>query len=254
VTSEDRPLEGKVALVTGAARNIGRAIAVELGKAGANLMVTAHRDRDGIEETVSLVRAAGSSAEGALGDIRSADAVAGVVAQTVERFMGLDILVNNAAIRRDERFEDITLSSWRDVFSVIVDGAFLYSHAALPHLLKSDAGRILNIGGRTGHSGAPNRAHVVAAKSAMIGFTKALALEFAGRALTVNLVSPGQIDSFRGASAAKPIAGVEHANTALVGRKGSVDEVAAFVTMLAGPKGGFLTGQTIHVNGGDYMP
>jgi 3-oxoacyl-[acyl-carrier protein] reductase len=175
-----------------------------------------------------------------------------MVEAAVKRFGRLDILVNNAAVRGERSLELMELAEFRSVVSLILEGAFLCSQAALPHLKSSDAAAIINIGGMTGHSGAAERVHVVAGKAGLAGLTKGLAMELSPAGITVNCVVPGLIDTVRAPAANLPA--VHRQNPPLVGRRGHPEEVAAMVRLLAGPQGRFITGQTIHVNGGAYMP
>jgi 3-oxoacyl-[acyl-carrier protein] reductase len=172
-----------------------------------------------------------------------------MVTETLAHFHRLDILVNNASIRPEAPIEEITLDAWRDVMHVSLEGPFLCVQAALPALAKTK-GTIINIGGLTAYVGASYRAHVIAAKAGLDGLTKALAIELAARGVTVNMVSPGMIDTARD--------GTEPAHrktrTTPLGRRGKPEDVSAMVRYLAGPKGRYLTGQTIHVNGGVFLP
>jgi 3-oxoacyl-[acyl-carrier protein] reductase len=246
-------MQGKAALITGAARNIGRAIALALADAGANVVLTARADRDGLEETAALARAKGVRAHVVLADVTDEASVRALFAETDRAFGKLDILVNNAALRAETRLEDITLDEWRKVLAVNLDAAFLLSREAAPFLKASDAGAIINIGGLTAYTGAKNRPHVVAAKAGLDGLTKALAQDLAEAQITVNLVSPGLIATQRGGSS--PVEPEHHKkHTTLLGRRGQPEEVAAMVRHLAGPNGRYITGQTIHVNGGVYLP
>ncbi|TCR67029.1 SDR family oxidoreductase [Bosea sp. BK604] len=248
-----RELEGKVALITGAARNIGRAIALELAAGGAAVMGVGLSDEAGLSEMVAAVEAEGGRAAAQLADVTKPDSVRAAVEATLKQFGRLDILVNNAAIRGEVAFADMTLAQWHQVLGVILDGPFLCSQAALGALTASGAGAIINIGGLTAYTGARQRAHVVTAKAGLDGLTKALAQELAEREITVNLVSPGLIGTVRGGhSAAEPDHHKRHHT--LVGRRGTPQEVAAMVRYLAGPNGRYLTGQTMHVNGGAYLP
>ncbi len=248
-----RELEGKVALITGAARNIGRAIALELAAGGAAVMGVALSDEAGLGEMVAAVEAEGGRASSQLADVTNPDSVRAAVEATLAHFGRIDVLVNNAAIRGEVAFEAMTLAQWHQVLGVTLDGPFLCSQSALDALTASGAGAIVNIGGLTAYTGAKQRAHVVTAKAGLDGLTKALAQELAERQITVNLVSPGLIDTVRGGhSAAEPEHHKRHAT--LVGRRGRPQEVAAMVRYLAGPNGRYLTGQTLHVNGGAYLP
>ncbi|MPZ48620.1 MAG: SDR family oxidoreductase [Dehalococcoidia bacterium] len=245
-------LGGSVALVTGGARNIGRAIAVALAAGGASVMVNANTSRQAAEETVTLIENAGGAAAVHIADVSNADAVRRMVDATVERFGRLDILVNNAAIRAETPLAQIDLAEWRQVMGVILEGSFLCSQGCLPHIAAAGGGTIINIGGQTGHTGAANRAHVVAAKAGLVGLTKALALELAPQRITVNLVVPGTIDTVRGLPGA-PERPPERQVVPPIGRRGYPEDVASMVRLLCGPSGRYITGQTVHINGGGSM-
>jgi 3-oxoacyl-[acyl-carrier protein] reductase len=243
-------LAGKVALVTGAARNIGRAIARSLAAGGASVMVHARTSRVEAEKTVQMI---GSSAALHLADVTKPEEVQGLVAATVQRFGRLDLLVNNAAVRYETAFASMSFQEWRQVLSIVLDGAFLCAHAALPHLIRAGGGTIVNIGGQTGHKGASERAHVITAKAGLAGFTKALALDLAPHHITVNCVVPGTIESQRGLPGV-PDRPAHRRAPPPIGRRGEPEEVAAMVRMLCGPDARYITGQAIHVNGGGYLP
>ena len=251
-----KELAGRIAFVTGAARNIGRHIALALAQGGADVAVHTKSSVAEAEETARLVRAEGVRAVVVTGDVGVQAEIEAAVAKAVETLGGLDILVNNAALRREGRVETIDYAAWREIMAAILDGAFLAARAAMPHIIAraaSGGGRIVNIGGMTGHSGAPERVHVVTAKAGLVGFTKALAHDLAEHAITSNCVVPGMIDTVRGGS--NPAQAVHHAARHIpLGRRGTPDEVAGMVRYLCGPSAAFVTGQAIHVNGGTYMP
>jgi len=173
--------------------------------------------------------------------------------ETVRRLGRLDILVNNAGVRAETPFPEMTLEEWRSVLSVVLDGAFICARACVPRLIDAGGGTIVNIGGQTGHSGAVGRAHVVAAKAGIAGLTKALALDLAQYGITVNCVVPGQIDTLRGLSGAPPRPD-SRSQLPPIGRRGEPEEVAAIVRLLCGPDARYITGQSVHVNGGGFMP
>jgi 3-oxoacyl-[acyl-carrier protein] reductase len=242
-------LDGKVALVTGAARNIGRAIALDLAEGGAAVAIVVRADVTAADAVVQEIEARGGQALAIRADVTDPKAVRRAVDATIERFGRLDVLVNNASIRPEAPLEQLTLEAWREVMAVTLEGPLLLVQAALAALTRSK-GTIINIGGLTAYTGAARRAHVVTAKAGLDGLTKALAVELAAREITVNLVAPGLIDTQR--AGAEP----EHrkTRTALVGRRGRPDDVSALVRYLAGPNARYLTGQTIHVNGGAFLP
>jgi 3-oxoacyl-[acyl-carrier protein] reductase len=246
-------LAGRVAVVTGAARNIGRSIAQDLARGGARVVVNALNSAAAAEETVQLIRDAGGEAIVHIADVTDEAATQGLAAAAVEAFGGLDILVNNAAIRRETPFAALTPVDWREVMGVILDGAYLCTRAALPHLQRSSMASIVNIGGLSGHTGSPGRAHVVAAKAGLAGLTRALAHDFGPDGITVNCVVPGLIDTVRGASATGGTPAMHGLHRPLAGRRGRPEEVAALVRFLCGPQARYLTGQTMHANGGAYL-
>jgi 3-oxoacyl-[acyl-carrier protein] reductase len=245
-------LKGKVALVTGAARNIGRAIALDLADAGAAVVLNARGMSPEIEGVAREIKAHGGRVIIHAADVSQPDAVVALVAASVAAFGGLDILVCNAAIRRETPFAKLDFAAWREVCGVILDGAYLCAHAALPHLQRSTAGTIVNIGGMSAHGGSANRAHVIAAKAGVVGLTRALAHDLGPDGITVNCVVPGLIDTVRGASSGGEPA--HHGSrTTLIGRRARPEEVASAVRYLCGPGARAVTGQTLHVNGGAYL-
>jgi 3-oxoacyl-[acyl-carrier protein] reductase len=243
-------LAGKVALVTGGARNIGRAIACSLAAGGAAVMVNARSSRAEAEKTVEMI---GSSADLHIADVTKPADVQTLVDATVKRFGRLDVLVNNAAVRYETAFASMSFDEWKTVLAIVLDGAFLCVQAALPHLVRAGGGTIVNIGGQTGHKGAAERAHVITAKAGLAGMTKALALDLAPHQITVNCVVPGTIDSQRGLPGV-PERPAHRRSPPPIGRRGEPEEIAAMVRMLCGPDARYVTGQAIHVNGGGYLP
>jgi len=251
--SAERELAGRVILVTGGARNIGRAIARALGAGGASVMINALSSARDAQETVALIEQSGAKAASFIADITQPHEVAALVEATLARFGRLDALVHNAAVRMEQPFENIGFDDWHRVLAVTVDAAFLCAQACLPHLRRSDAASIVHIGGQTGHQGAAHRAHVVTAKAGLAGLTKALAVELAPDRITVNCVVPGRIETLRGLPGAPP-APAARSGAPPIGRRGMPEEVAAMVRMLCGPDARYITGQSIHVNGGGFMP
>jgi 3-oxoacyl-[acyl-carrier protein] reductase len=242
-------LDGQVAIVTGSVRRIGRAIALKLAAGGAAIVVNAKSSADEAEAVRREIEELGGRALVRLADVADERAVQGMAEDALAAFGRIDILVNNAAIRRDDPFMTLDLAAWRQVTSIILDGAFNCCRAVMPAMLAAGYGRIVNIGGVSAHLGAPNRAHVIAAKTGLVGLTRALATEFAQAGITVNCVVPGQIGGPRSASSGTG----SHGETR-VGRKGTVEEVADAVVFLARPDSAFITGQSLHVSGGMFMP
>jgi len=243
-------LDGRVALVTGAGRNIGRAIALDLAKAGASVVVNARSNQAEADAVVKDIAAAGGKAVAHLADVADPEAVKRMVDAAVSRFGRLDILVNNAALRGEIPFAELDFARWRAVLGTCLDGAFHCTKAAHAALKAGGSGAIVNIGGVSAHLGAADRAHVLTAKLGLVGFTRGLAHDLAPDGITANCVVPGQIDTSR-AGGKQPSHHATHAP--LVGRRGRPDEIASAVRWLAGPQGRYVTGQAIHVNGGLYL-
>jgi 3-oxoacyl-[acyl-carrier protein] reductase len=252
VTSQGE-LAGQVALVTGGVRKIGRAIALALAREGAAVAINAKSSREEADGVVREIAALGGTARTMMADVTDESEVARMVAAIARELGPVDILINNAAIRREEAFTEMSFAGWRAIMAVVLDGAFLTSRAVIPSMLAKGRGTIVNIGGVTGHTGASGRAHVVAAKAGLVGLTKALAVEFGTRGITVNCVVPGKIAGPRAASAGTSGA-IPGGGHPLVGREGEPEDVAAAVRLLCSSGGRYITGQTIHVSGGIYLP
>lgn len=245
-------LAGKIALITGAGRNIGRAIALHLARDGAAIAVNGRSDRAAVDDVVAEITAAGGRAIATMGDVAIPADAARIVAETVAGLGGLDILVSNAGLRRQTPFLEMSYAEWEEIRGVALDGAFLLAKAAVPHMIARGGGSVIALSGISTHVGTPNRCHVSAAKAGLEGLMRALAVELAPMGIRCNSVSPGSIDTVRGTSAGvRPSGG--SVSKIPMGRLGSADEIAAVVRMLAGPEGGYVTGQTIHVNGGAFV-
>ncbi|WP_213284864.1 SDR family oxidoreductase [Bradyrhizobium sp. sGM-13] len=244
-----KELTGKVAIVTGAGRNIGRAIALTLAEGGAFVAVNARSNRAEAEAVAQQIEAAGSKAVVHIGDIADANAVQVMADAAVQQFGRIDILVNNAALRREKPFAEMDYAARnprRDT-----DGAFHCVKACLPALRESGAGTIVNIGGLSTHTGAKNRAHVVTAKAGIIGLTRALAHDLADDGITVNCVVPGLIGTPRPKDKPEPAHHLTHQT--ITGNRGLPKDVASTVRFLCGPGARYVTGQAIHTNGGAYL-
>src|SRR5213080_3260815 len=244
-------LAGRVAIVTGAGRNIGRGIALALTDGGAAVVVNTRSNLKAAQAVADEIARAGGKALAVTADVADATAVEKMVAAAAERFGRIDILVNNAAVRAEQPLETMTLADWRAVTGVILDGAFNCIKACLPHLKHSGAGAVVNIGGLSAHTGAAHRAHVVAAKAGLIGFTRALAHELAPDKIRVNTVTPGLMATPR--PAGQPLPQHHSLVRSLVGRRGEPSDIAADVRFLCGPGASFITGQNIQVNGGTFL-
>src|SRR3954470_15796069 len=246
-------LQGKIALVTGAGKNIGRAIALTLAKDGAMVLVNGRSDRAAVDSVVKEIAAAGGKAQAAMGDV-SDPAVAPRLAEQAEGLGGVDILISNAGLRRQTSFLDMTFEEWREILSVALDGAFLLGKAFVPQMVaKGKGGAFVALSGISTHVGTPNRCHVSASKAGLEGLMRALAIELAPHRITCNCVAPGSVDTVRGASAGGALPSSLADRGTPLGRKASTEEISAAVRFLAGPDGRYITGQTLHVNGGVFL-
>lgn len=247
-------LTGRVALVTGSARRIGRQIALHLAARGATVVVHAREGKADAEGVVDEIRKNGGKAELVMGDVADPEAVQRFVSESVDLCGRLDILVNNAAIRRAVPLQQLDYAEWRAITSVILDGTFLCCRAAAPHLKVSGQGRIVNIGGITAHIGADERAHVVAAKAGVVGLTKALAVELGPDGITVNCLSPGLVED-EGDDAEHTAFRRRHTPLEKIPlrRIGRPADIGAAAAALCGDEFAYVTGQTIHLNGGSFF-
>jgi 3-oxoacyl-[acyl-carrier protein] reductase len=246
-----KELTGKVAIVTGAGRNIGRAIALTLAESGASILVNARSNRAEAEAVAREIEAAGGKALVHIGDVADAKSVQAMADAAVNQFGRIDILVNNAALRREKSFAEMSYAEWREIMDVTLDGTFHCVKACLPALRQSGAGAIVNIGGLSAHTGAKNRTHVVTAKAGIIGFTRALAHDLADEGITVNCVVPGLIGTPRPKGSPEPAHHLTHGT--ITGERGRPEDVAAAVRFLCGPGARYINGQAIHANGGAYL-
>jgi NAD(P)-dependent dehydrogenase (short-subunit alcohol dehydrogenase family) len=249
-----RSLAGRTAVVTGSGRNIGRAIALSLAAQGANVLVNGHSDRTAVDSVVDEIRAAGGQAEGVMADVGDDGDVARLVASAVERFGSLDIVVSNVGIRRKQPFLEITPEQWDEVLRTNLSAAFYLARHAIPHMQKRKWGRIVLVSGFDGFWGqVTHRAHNITAKAGLHGLAMALAREFGPDGITANTVAPGAIDTIRDWSQYTHQMREQIEREIPLGRYGQPDEVAAACDLLCSERGGFISGQVIHVNGGHYM-
>jgi 3-oxoacyl-[acyl-carrier protein] reductase len=245
-------LQGKAALVTGASRGIGREIALELARQGADVAVNYAGSEAKAQEVVEEIRALGREAFAVQADVANGEAVQEMVKQTIERFGKIDILVNNAGITRDNLLMRMKDEEWDAVINTNLKGVFLCTKAVTRQMMKQRSGRIINIASIVGVSGNAGQANYVAAKAGVIGLTKTAAKELASRGITVNAVAPGFIttdmtdklteDVKKGMLAQIPLA-----------RFGEPEDVAKVVSFLASDDSKYMTGQTLHVDGGMVM-
>ena len=244
-------LEGQIALVTGASRGIGAAIAQELGKQGATVIGTA-TTTVGADNINSSLKAAGVKGLGVALDVNDSAQIEAVLAEIVNKFGDISILVNNAGITRDTLLMRMKAEDWDAVISTNLTSLYRMSKAVLRPMTKARTGRIISISSVVGHMGNAGQTNYAAAKAGMAGFTKSLAAEVGSRNITVNCVAPGFIETDMTAELPETIK-TKMLERVPLGRLGNVNEIAATVAFLASPNAAYITGETIHVNGGMYM-
>jgi 3-oxoacyl-[acyl-carrier protein] reductase len=244
-------LNGQVALVTGASRGIGAAVALELGKQGATVVGTA-TSTSGAEQITAALQQGSVNGEGLALDVNDSAQVESVLKAVIDKYGVISILVNNAGITRDTLLMRMSDDDWDAVLSTNLKSVFRLSQAVLRPMMKARQGRIISISSVVGHMGNAGQTNYAAAKAGMTGFTKSLAREVGSRGITVNCVAPGFIDTdmTRALSEEQRSGLVQHVPA---GRLGSVDDIAAAVAFLASPRASYITGETLHVNGGMYM-
>ena len=242
-------LAGKVALVTGASRNIGRAIALTLAAGGAAVGVNTRSSKADADKVVEEVKKAGGQAETYVADIVDPKAVGAMVDGVVKRFGRLDILILNASQRKETAFMDMSFEEWRSLLSITLDGSFHCVKACLPHMIKAGSGSIVTIGGMTALSGAKRRVHGSVGKHGLYGMTRALAKELGEHQVNVNCVAPGQMNTPRAAGRSER----EGAVGVPMGRRVEPDEIASITRFLCGPGGRMISGELIYVDGGQQQ-
>jgi 3-oxoacyl-[acyl-carrier protein] reductase len=247
-TSGAAELAGKVALITGAGKNIGRSIALELAAAGAAIGVNTRASKEDAEKVAQEIRGSGGKAEVYMADIVDPKAVQGMVEGVVKRFGRLDFLILNASVRKETAFADMSFDEWRSLISITLDGSFHCVKAALPHMIKAGGGAIVTLGGMTALSGAKRRVHGSVGKYGLHGMTRALAKELGEHKIRVNCVAPGQMNTARAAGRSVP----DVSNVPL-GRRVEPEEIASTVRFLCSPGAAMISGQLIYVDGGQQM-
>jgi 3-oxoacyl-[acyl-carrier protein] reductase len=250
MSNAHQELAGQVALITGAAINIGRATAIELARAGASVAVNTKSSREAAQAVVNDIRAAGGQAEVYLADIAKSDDVRKMVDAVSQRFGGIDILVLNASIRREIPLKDMTYEQWREPIDISLDGSFHCIKACLPSMMAARRGNIIALTGSNVLTGSKGKTHSGAAKAGLTGMIKALAREVGPDGIRANCVSPGIINTTRPShrSPRRDAKGIVPLD-----RYGESEEIAATVRFLCSPGAGYITGQTVHVNGGQWM-
>ena len=249
-THPGKELAGKVALVTGAGQNIGRAIALDLASSGAAVAVNTRASREAAESVVQEIRAAGGQAELFMADVADAEQVKQMIGGVIERFGHIDILVLNASVRWEMRFTEMSFEQWRVPLSIALDGSFHCIKACLPSMLAAGGGSIVALTGSNVLTGAVGKVHSSAAKSGLTGMIRALARELGQQGIRANCVSPGMINTTRPDYRAPRR---DPRGLIPLERRGESEEIAAAVRFLCGPGASYITGQTLHVNGGQTM-
>jgi 3-oxoacyl-[acyl-carrier protein] reductase len=248
-TTAAQELAGKVALITGAAKNIGRSIALELAAAGAAVAVNTRASVDEGERVVQEIRDFGGEAGLYVADIGDPAAAKAMVADVLARFGRVDFLVLNASVRTEKAFLELTYEEWRVPLAITLDGAFHLAQACIPSMLENGGGSIVTLGGMQSLSGAKKRIHGSVAKHGLVGLTRGLAREFAEHGIRANCIAPGQMETTRAAGrSARP-----GEDLIPMKRRGAPEEIATTVRFLCGPASSYITGQTLHVNGGQMM-
>ncbi len=246
-------LAGKVAIVTGSARNIGRATALELARAGTALVINARQSKNLCEEVAGEIVLAGGQAIPFIADINDEDAVERMVGATVSEFGGIDILVNNAAIRGRKAFVDVDANSWAEAMGAAFQGAFQITRACVPHIINRGGGSIIGVGGLNSYRGQPERAHGMASKAGLAGLIRGLAFDLGKHGIRSNFVVVGTFDTdLTGSSSSK--AEKPNASGIPLGRLGVPQDMANLIRFLVGPGASYISGQTIHLNGAEYCP
>jgi 3-oxoacyl-[acyl-carrier protein] reductase len=248
------PFSNRTAIVTGSGRNIGRAMALSLAAQGASVVVNGHSDRAAVESVVDEIKSSGGRAMAFMADVSQDQEVAEMVKATVAEFGSVDIAVSNVGIRRKQAFLDISPQDWDTVMQTNLTPAFYIARHVIPHMQAKRWGRIVLISGFDGFWGqVTERAHNITAKAGLHGLAMALAREFGADGITVNTIAPGAIDTVRDWSQYTHQLRAQLEKEIPLGRYGKPDEVAAACDLLCSERGGFISGQVLHVNGGHYM-
>ncbi len=245
-------LEGKAALITGASRGIGREIALELARQGANVAVNYAGSEAKANEVVDEIKKMGKEAFAIKCDVSNAEEVATMIKETVDRFGHLDILVNNAGITKDNLLMRMKEEEWDDVININLKGVFLCTKAVTRQMMKQRNGRIINIASIVGVSGNAGQANYVAAKAGIIGLTKTTAKELASRNITVNAIAPGFISTDMTDKLTDEVRS-EMLKQIPLARLGEPKDIAKMAAFLASDDSSYMTGQTLHINGGMFM-
>jgi 3-oxoacyl-[acyl-carrier protein] reductase len=253
--SSERPLAGRSAVVTGSGQNLGRGIALALAKAGANVVVNGRRNVGALEAVATEIRQLGAEALVAVADVSDPEAVSTMVKRALDAFGTVDIAISNVGIRHHQPFLDISIDDWKTILDTNLNASFYMAKSVLPGMIEHKWGRIIHISGRDGFFPKTNRAHNVTCKAGVFALAKAIAVEFGPHGITANAVAPGIIETTRDP--------VHYPNFEReyelrrqqmpVRRLGRVEDIADACLYLCSDAGGFVTGQVLHVNGGEFI-
>ena len=250
----DKFLRGRTALVTGSGRNIGKEIALQFGRAGANVVVNGHRDEAAVQSVVREIENTGGKAIGCMADVSDAQAITEMVKKAEDAFGQIDIAVSNVARRGHQPFLKLAIDEWTAILNTNLNSAFYLAQAVLPRMQAGKWGRIIHIGGEDGFAAnIGGRAANIVAKAGMHALTKALAIEFAEDGITVNTVSPGYIDTERDWSKYSDNPASARIAQIPMRKLGRVEDIASACVYLAKDSGSFITGQALHINGGMFF-
>jgi 3-oxoacyl-[acyl-carrier protein] reductase len=252
---DPQPLKGRTAVVTGSGQNIGEAIVKLFSAAGANVVVNGGSSREKVDKVVDDIKASGGNAIGVMADVGDAGAVEAMVKQAADTFGTVDIAVSNVSVRKKQPVEDISVKEWQDTINTNLNSAFYLARCVVPLMKQSGWGRIIHISGVDGFAAhVPTRTHNITCKAGVHAFAKALALELGPSGITANTVSPGAIDTTRDWSQYDDpeLWRKARIESIPVKRIGTVDDIANACLYLAGETGGFISGEVIHVNGGQF--
>lgn len=247
-----KALKGKVALVTGSSRGIGKAIAIALAEAGADVLINYYHSESAAIETKKLIKSKGVKCEIYKADVSNRNDADAMVEDIIKKFKGVDILVNNAGINRDRTFLKMTREMWDEVLGVNLNGPFNITHGLLPQMIEKKWGRIINISSMGGQTGNFGQANYSVTKGGLIAFTMTLAREVARKGVTVNSVAPGYTATDMTAGIPENVV-TQINNMIPIGRMAKPEEIACTVAFLSTPCASYITGQVIGVNGGMYM-
>ena len=249
----NRELDGKVAIVTGSARNIGRSMAMELARGGASVVINAVQAKDLCEEVAHEIVSMGGKAIPIVADITKPEQVQHLADETVRALGGIDILINNAAVRTRKNFTEMTFEDWEMLRDVALDGGFRTAMACVPHIIKRGGGSVIGIHGLSSYTAGANATHKAAVKCGMAGMIRGMARDLGVHNITCNVAVVGRIETDRVRSSGDPNPVNKHVTIPL-GHMGTPQDMADLVRFLVGPFARYISGQTIHVNGGAHMP